>query len=114
MQRPRRGIVVQTALGYLHQCVEMRRGPVGEFVADRRRGHSARLTEEQGSAQLALEGADLRGDGGLGEAEQGGGAGEGAGPVHGDEGPQQGQIHGKPSSVPALLALLRPPGRHQL
>lgn len=68
-------------------------GFVGEFVADARRGHASGLPQEQGAAQLPLQRPYLRGDSRLGETEQSGGAGEGAGPVHGHEGPQQGQIH---------------------
>ena len=49
-----------------------------------------------------------RGDGGLGEPEQRGGAGEGAGPVHRDECAQQGQIH---AHVPSLRRRCRPDRR---
>ncbi len=93
MQGAQRGAVVQPGLGDLHQRVEMRGGLVGEFVADGRRGHTAGLAEEQGAPELPLQGADLGGDRRLGEAEQGRGAREGTGPVHGHERAKQGQIH---------------------
>ncbi|CAM5636874.1 hypothetical protein SANTM175S_07653 [Streptomyces antimycoticus] len=80
-----RAVVVETCLGDLHQGVEMRRGLVGEFVPDGGGDDAARRTEEQGAAQLPLQGAYLAGDGGLGEAEQPGGAGEGPGAVNRDK-----------------------------
>ena len=93
MQRPDARFVVEPGLRDLDECVEMRGGPVGEFVADGRGGDATGLAQEQRAAQLAFQGAYLAGDGGLGESEQRGGPGEGAGPVHGDECAQQGQVH---------------------
>ncbi len=111
MQGAQRGVVVGARLGYLHEGVEMGRGLVREFVAHGRGGDPAGLAQEQGAAQLPFQGADLGCHRRLGEAEQRRGAGEGAGPVHGHEGAQQGQIHGSHAPFPTLPPA---PGRAQL
>lgn len=50
---------------------------------------ATREAGEQLAAGLLFQGADLRGHRGLGQAEPGGGGGEGAGAVDGQEGAQQ-------------------------
>ncbi|GAA2930595.1 hypothetical protein GCM10020221_27940 [Streptomyces thioluteus] len=56
-------------------------------------GDAAGPAEEEGAAELPFQGAYLAGHRGLGEAEEGGGAGEGTRPVDRDERAQEGQIH---------------------
>lgn len=93
MQRPYGRLLVDPALGDLDQRVQMGGRPVREFVAHGRRGHTASPAQEERAAQLPFQCAYLRGDRGLGEAEQRGGPGEGPGPVHRHESTQQGQVH---------------------
>lgn len=81
--------------------VERARHLVGPVVGEGRGFHAAREAGEQLASGLLLQGADLGGHGRLGEAEERGRAGERAGAVDGEEGPQQVQIDVRRDPFPA-------------